>query len=228
MDDFIQSEEIKSLITGSKNTSEKPKLKEQYNMINIKPISETNFSNNTPQGQGKINTINSQLVQKDKTVQNETIKVGKKIRCIKELTRTGFNGTETKKNNQDIAIIYPNFNKQKDNYFFSVCDGHGLYGHDVSRAVKASLPINLENDLIQKNLNVFTSDKQKVYKSIEDMFNLTNFNLNSHVDTEYSGSTCVSMIYSPTKILTANIGDSRIIMGRFEGGSKFNLFRMDH
>ena len=167
----------------------------------------------------EIKDTSTYKVEKEKI--EKTIKP-KKIRSIKEFTRTGFNGSEIKKNNQDIAIIYPNFNKQNGHYFFSVCDGHGLYGHDVSRYIKNNLPSNLESDLSEKNLDVFKSDKKLVHQSIQNIFNLTNTNLNqSEVDSEYSGSTCTSMIFSPEKIITSNIGDSRIVMGRFESGSKF-------
>ena len=49
--------------------------------------------------------------------------------------------------------------------------------------------------------------------------------INSHL----SGSTCVSLIYTPYKIITANVGDSRAIMGKQING-KWNSFDLtrDH
>ena len=41
------------------------------------------------------------------TSSHETIKT---IRCIHDITKTGFSGTETKKVNQDNFFIYKNFN----------------------------------------------------------------------------------------------------------------------
>lgn len=41
------------------------------------------------------------------------------------------------------------------------------------------------------------------------------------VDTNFSGSTCVSLIYTPTKLTTINVGDSRAVIGRqVNGGIK--------
>jgi serine/threonine protein phosphatase PrpC len=34
------------------------------------------------------------------------------------------------------------------------------------------------------------------------------------LDTSFSGSTCCSMILTPEKVLTANVGDSRAVIGR--------------
>ena len=146
---------------------------------------------------------------------------GKSIKSITEFTKTGFQGNIEKKNNQDIAIIYPNFMKNKENYFLSVCDGHGYYGHDVSRFIKATLPINLENNFFENQIDVFDMNKEKVHKLIEDAFIYSNNTLNScGIDTKFSGSTCVSMFMNKNKIITANIGDSRIVLGKLKNGSK--------
>jgi serine/threonine protein phosphatase PrpC len=44
---------------------------------------------------------------------------------------------------------------------------------------------------------------------------------NDIVDTTFSGSTCVSLIYTPEKIITANVGDSRAVLGKFKNDSKY-------
>jgi len=53
---------------------------------------------------------------------------------------------------------------------------------------------------------------------------------NKNIDTQFryfefyiSGSTCVTVIYTPEKIICANVGDSRAVIGRCEHGSKFNF-----
>lgn len=44
------------------------------------------------------------------------------------------------------------------------------------------------------------------------------------VDTNFSGSTCVSLIHTPNKIVTINVGDSRAVLGRcVDGGISFNI-----
>ena len=37
-----------------------------------------------------------------------------------------------------------NFGQIKNNWFFGVCDGHGINGHHASDHVKKSLPSNIE------------------------------------------------------------------------------------
>ena len=37
---------------------------------------------------------------------------------------------------------------------------------------------------------------------------------NRQIDSDLSGSTCVSVIYTPIKLIIANIGDSRCVLGK--------------
>ena len=230
IDGLFNSPELKSLLTGNvkkdNQLNNQKELQSKFNEINqstkknISPTSNTTNNNNKNMNSSINNSTGNNNVNMNNSV------VRKKIKALKELTKTGYNGTETKKNNQDIAIIHPNFMGVQENFFLSVCDGHGVYGHDVSRYIKSTLPGNLEKEFKLKNLNVFNSEqKTSVYKSIEDMFNFTNYSLNnSNVDTEFSGSTCVSMFYSPSKVVTANIGDSRVVLGKLIDGGKSLIY----
>lgn len=236
VDELFNTPELKNLLSGGK-TSYADNNKDIGLKLNQLNQSQNKVNNSIGVGVNDINThqvnnnnesikLSSSNPPSINNINNSNISLkGRKIKIFKEFTKTGYNGTETKKNNQDISIIYPNFNNQKDSYFFSVCDGHGIVGHEVSRYIKTYLPVNLENELKLKNLTMFSSDNKAINKSFEDMFNLTNINLNnSSVETEYSGSTCVSLVYSPQKILTANIGDSRAVMGKLIEGSKLFSF----
>jgi serine/threonine protein phosphatase PrpC len=55
---------------------------------------------------------------------------------------------------------------------------------------------------------------------IEDTFIATNYKLcnETQIDTNFSGSTCVTLIYTPEKLLCANVGDSRAVLGRCVNG----------
>jgi serine/threonine protein phosphatase PrpC len=99
--------------------------------------------------------------------------------------------------------------------FFS--DGHGVLGHEVSGFLRENLPTNLNNQLKLKNKNVLT---QNVNSIIEEVFLNLNSKLHSNeiIDTTFSGSTCVSCIYTPEKMITANVGDSRAVVGRCVSG----------
>lgn len=147
----------------------------------------------------------------------------KTVTCIVDFTRTGFQDDYEKSFNQDIAIIYKEFMGNKDYYFLSVCDGHGKYGHEVSDYIKNYLPYNLERELKSNQIDVFDyENKEKRNETIEKVFLTTNNSLNlSEIDTEFSGSTCVSMFMNKNKIITANIGDSRIVVGSLCNGGKF-------
>ncbi len=81
---------------------------------------------------------------------------------------------------------------------------------------------------LKENLPAFLNHQMKVYSQesidtiIEETFLEINFNLHTSetIDTLYSGSTCVSLIYSPEKLVCANVGDSRAVLGKFRDGSK--------
>jgi len=67
---------------------------------------------------------------------------------------------------------------------------------------------------------------------IKEIFIQTNEDLSNEIESNiiYSGSTCNCVFYTPSKLICANIGDSRAVLGRFsEGGIKLitkNQFNM--
>ncbi len=89
------------------------------------------------------------------------------------------------KTNQDSYIIVPKFMNKTHYGFYAVADGHGLYGHLVSRYVKRFLPstflkfasiINfllqeiLESELRGKDLH----KRRTISKAMKQAFLLTN------------------------------------------------------
>ena len=98
----------------------------------------------------------------------------------------------------------------------SVCDGHGVEGHFVSRFVKKVLPEKMSKFL--RNVPLLnTSIQHEVYNKITEAFLLTNRELVEEPDINsfFSGSTCVSVIFTPEKLICPNIGDSRAVLGRY-------------
>mmetsp|Transcript_37223 Transcript_37223/g.35855 ORF Transcript_37223/g.35855 Transcript_37223/m.35855 type:complete len:89 (-) Transcript_37223:758-1024(-) len=61
-------------------------------------------------------------------------------------TKTGMAPSNPNKTNQDNWITVPHFCGLKFCHFFSVCDGHGQYGREVSTYLKNSLPKFLEEE----------------------------------------------------------------------------------
>lgn len=112
-------------------------------------------------------------------------------------------------------------------FLLTFSDGHGVLGHEVSGYLRENLPYSLNSQFKIRGKNILTYN---VHNIIEDVFLETNARLISGeiVDTTFSGSTCVSLIYTPEKIITANVGDSRAVIGRNQnGGNKVVIFRLE-
>ena len=139
---------------------------------------------------------------------------GKKIKCMHDLSKTGLSGDD-KKVNQDNYFIFKNFVQGFDYIFMGVCDGHGYYGHEVSGYIKENLPMDLNHMIKAQKLDVLKDDLSPIIKKA---FILENKSLlrNKQIDSDLSGSTCVSVIYTPEKLIIANLGDSRCILGSTE------------
>ena len=159
-----------------------------------------------------VNGISSSINLKNNFKQKKKIFKGKKIKCMHDLSKTGLSGDD-KKVNQDNYFIFKNFVQGFDNIFMGVCDGHGYYGHEVSGYIKENLPMDLNHLIKTKKLNVLTDDLSSIIKTA---FILENKSLlrNRQIDSDLSGSTCISVIYTPKKLIIANIGDSRCILGK--------------
>ena len=159
-----------------------------------------------------VNGISSSINLKNNFKPKKKIFKGKKIKCMHDLSKTGLSGDD-KKVNQDNYFIFKNFVQGFDNIFMGVCDGHGYYGHEVSGYIKENLPMDLNHLIKTKKLNVSTDDLSSVIKTA---FVLENKSLlrNRQIDSDLSGSTCISVIYTPQKLVIANLGDSRCILGK--------------
>ena len=136
----------------------------------------------------------------------------KNIKCMHDISKTGISG-EDKKVNQDNYFIFKNFGNSFSNIYMGICDGHGYYGHEVSGYIRENLPMDLNHLIKNKNLNVQNDNLTEV---ITETLIKENENLlkNPNIDTNLSGTTCVSLIYTPKKLIIANIGDSRVILGK--------------
>ena len=140
--------------------------------------------------------------------------VRKKILCMHEFSKTGYAGEDEKKINQDNYFVFRNFVNNVNYIFMAVCDGHGAVGQEISNFLKENLPIDLNHALKNKKKDILTDDISDI---ITDIFIQENNKLisNEMINSLLSGSTCVSTIYTPIKLITANVGDSRIILGKF-------------
>ena len=193
------------------------------NNININPSlnNNTSINNNNSMIFDKndyVKEINFQVngisSTKNGDIKNSKKKIfkGKKIKCMHDLSKTGLSGDD-KKVNQDNYFIFKNFVQGFENIYMGVCDGHGYYGHEVSGYIKENLPMDLNHMIKTKKLNILKDDISSIIKTA---FILENKSLlrNKQIDSDLSGSTCVSVIYTPQKLIIANIGDSRCVLGK--------------
>ena len=162
----------------------------------------------------QINNNNDNKQQNINNNDNLPKQIRKKILCMHEFSKTGYAGEDEKKVNQDNYFVFRNFVNDVNYIFMAVCDGHGAVGQEISNFLKENLPIDLNHALKDKKIDILKDDISEI---IKDIFIKENTKLisNEMINSMLSGSTCVSVIYTPIKLITANVGDSRIILGRY-------------
>ncbi|KAG9130503.1 hypothetical protein Leryth_023344 [Lithospermum erythrorhizon] len=129
--------------------------------------------------------------------------------------------------NQDCFVVWEEFGYQNDMVFCGVFDGHGPWGHLVSRKVRKLMPASLlrnwQSALVQNSLDEVVFDLEfernlwlletwkkcflKTCLSIDE-------ELDQHpdIDSFYSGTTALSVIRQANTMIVANVGDSRSVL----------------
>ena len=184
-------------------------LKNQKLLKNESNKSLNYISNNNSQKLNKKEYPNMALIKGRET---------KYIKKIESLCKKGYSGPGIKKTNQDNFFIYNNFNNNSNYVYLGVCDGHGIFGQDISTYLVNNLPHNMNKKIMSKNLkNLSNTDISVLSKLFQETFKETNISLNSdeRIDSSYSGSTCVSILFTPNKLYCINVGDSRSILGKY-------------
>ena len=169
-----------------------------------------------------INDLLEKNVKKDEPKNNDSKKAEKKITSLQSICKKGFAGPGVKKTNQDNFFIYNNFINNSKNIYMGVCDGHGMFGQDVSGYLVNTLPQNMNNILINSRIKSISNESTiKLFPIISSTFVSTNTDMieDDRVDSTFSGSTCVSLFFCPEKIICANVGDSRCVLGKFDGNN---------
>ena len=154
--------------------------------------------------------------KKTKFKKNE-IKIEKKIKNIKSICKVGTSGQNQKKLNQDNFFIFQNFLNNPQYSFIGVCDGHGIFGQNISFYLKENLPKNIQKEFQDNNIkNLAESDINLLSEIINNTYQKTNKEMNEdeRIDSTFSGSTCVSVIFTPERLFCINVGDSRCVLGK--------------
>ena len=87
---------------------------------------------------------------------------------------------------------------------------------DLNRIIKTrKLDLN-KDDLSEVIINTFIMENNSLLR-------------NKQIDSDLSGSTCISVIYTPQKLIIANLGDSRCVLGKNKNGNwEFENLSRDH
>ncbi|GFZ13965.1 protein phosphatase 2C family protein [Actinidia rufa] len=127
--------------------------------------------------------------------------------------------------NQDCFVVWKEFGCQEDMTFCGVFDGHGPWGHLVSKRVRKLMPpyllcnwqetlalnsLDLKFEHTDRSLRQFDTWKQSYLKT----FSAIDQDLEQHpvIDSFHSGSTALTMIRQGDLIVIANVGDSRAVL----------------
>ncbi|XP_027181272.1 probable protein phosphatase 2C 72 [Coffea eugenioides] len=130
--------------------------------------------------------------------------------------------------NQDAAILYQGYGME-DGAFCGVFDGHGYYGHKVSKMVRNRLPSLLLNQMnamakvisppkynekvngevqFSKRFNKWKDAFLSAFKVMDKEIKLL-----ENVDCSCSGTTAVVVVRQGDYLIVGNLGDSRAIVG---------------
>ena len=124
---------------------------------------------------------------------------------ISSCTKAGCSGPGIVKQNQDCFFIKENFINNDSYFFIGVCDGHGEHGEQISNFVSNKLPnyiTSLSNEEIISN---FKKINNEIYSF-------------SDINSDMSGTTVVSIIITPEKLIAINLGDSRLSLFKHDNG----------
>ena len=205
----VQNSKLEQTKQEKENKPEESKVNNEERSQSQPPINPINKKNILEESAKK--EMENNIIEENKT----NNKIIKKIKDIYPYTHVGFDGEQPKENNQDNYFIFKNFADNNDYIYMSVCDGHGVEGHFVSEFIKEILPYYMSENL--KHNNILT-EKEITHKIITETFLIVNNMLvtNENINSLFSGSTCVSVIFTPERLIVPNIGDSRAVLARYD------------
>ncbi len=129
--------------------------------------------------------------------------------------------------NQDDYFAFESFGRNSTASIFCVMDGHGVAGRQASSFIRSNMSDFLARDdrldvdpkgTLRHAFVKMQRDLVVCLSSILFSFHFTHSSLqNSKVDCTCSGATCVVAYMNGNKIIVANAGDSRCVLGRLEG-----------
>ncbi|KAM7273067.1 hypothetical protein ACFE04_027731 [Oxalis oulophora] len=142
--------------------------------------------------------------------------------CASVSSKRGNKGS-----NQDCAIVWEQFGCEEDMILCGIFDGHGPWGHFVSKKVRKSMPVSLlcnwqealAEAALYSDMDLIKSDKKherfNIWKrSFLKTCTAVDQELAQHrkIDSFYSGTTALTIVRQGEHIYIANVGDSRAVL----------------
>ena len=152
-------------------------------------------------------------IKKIKNINNDDFKISWSGK-----SKAGKDKNKNIKINQDAFRVCENINNIKNFNIYILCDGHGRDGHYVSKYITE----NIISMISSHSLKIFHKNIEEIYNAliknnyqlIKDIFSQIDIclSLQKDFDTVKSGCTCILILQIGSKIISANIGDSRAIL----------------
>ncbi|CCI49342.1 unnamed protein product [Albugo candida] len=200
--------------------------------INFNVISPKGISKKTPNAHvnGKEPTIGLQrrrlsVVSDNKLVEGLAQVTTSETECIENgsgaitsfagVSKKGYAPYNPRKKNQDSMVLQ--FDSDTKTLLFCVFDGHGEAGDLVSQALRDKFPV----ELCKHPKYRVKKDPKALQSAISDSLQIVERKIlrDSNIDTEFSGTTAVIALIRDHVLITANIGDSRIVRGYMDAES---------
>mmetsp|Transcript_9508 Transcript_9508/g.18397 ORF Transcript_9508/g.18397 Transcript_9508/m.18397 type:complete len:453 (-) Transcript_9508:1638-2996(-) len=139
-------------------------------------------------------------------------------------TKTGMLNGQPKRFNQDNYLLVTDFADVKNQLIVGVMDGHGTYGHEASKYVRKHLPGRLLDAFpsLAKTSSELLFDVDKFIElenSFKSAYIAVNTQLRKDIDVVFSGTTAATCLIRDRDVFCANVGDSRVLIGRQIGNS---------
>lgn len=131
------------------------------------------------------------------------------------MTKKGVVAYNRRKVNQDTYVVSENIFATEDSAnrvdVYGVLDGHGEFGHHVSGFVAE----RIVPGLIELGQDTVLDDPSTAIKGV--LAGICDRLKASRINSEFSGTTLVVSLKIGNTLITANIGDSRVIVGSRDG-----------
>ena len=188
----------------NENIFDKKKLLEK---IKFEKITTSQKLSNDKKTLNKININIPQLLKTENFFTKG--KISKVIKRVVKIDSCSIPGNSPKlhnKNiNQDNYLVQKDFLNLKEHFILTIGSGHGTYGHLISKFICDILPSKI-NNLSEENIKQSFSSTNKLLLN------------ESKIDCTLSGSSFSSIIVTPEKIISANVGICKGVLACYENG----------